>query len=233
MAGRAFRPILWTIAALLVAGAAGAQTDERDNSGWYGGVQVGAVITGDVVDESGTWFSGDDPYSYDTSLSTHPGFGAGAFAGYKIPFGFRFEFELTYRRNGFDELSDYSEFWSTDDQRAIDGDISSLSYMGNVWYEHDFGAGWMPYVGFGLGAATKFLDCGSDDCLGLDRRADGETDFAFQLGAGLAYALTSKMVVSLDYRYFDSIEVDFDIFNVLEDFDYANHNIALGFRRHF
>lgn len=233
MADFAVRLTFLTIAALFIGGVASAQTDEPKNSGWYAGIDVGAVITGDVVDESGTWFLGNTPYSYAVSLSTDPGFGVGAFGGYKIPFGFRFELELTYRRNGFDELIDYSEFWSVDDRRTIDGDISSLSYMANLWYEHDFGAGWMPYLGFGLGAATKFLNCGGDDCLGLNRRADGETDFAYQLGVGVAYALTNKMVISLDYRYFDSIEADLDIFNVLEDFDYANHNIMIGFRRHF
>jgi len=233
MARLAFRLIFLTVSAFLIAGVASAQTEEPKNSGWYGGFDIGAVITGDVVDDRGTWFLGGTPYSYAVSFSTDPGFGVGAFAGYKIPFGFRFELELTYRRNSFDELDDYSEFWSINDRRTIDGGISSVSYMANLWYEHDFGAGWMPYLGFGLGAATKFLDCGSDDCLGLDRRADGETDFAFQVGTGVAYALTKKMVISLDYRYFDSLEADFDIFHVLDDFDYANHNVMVGLRRHF
>jgi len=233
MAGLAFRMILLTVTAFLIAGVASAQTDEPKNSGWYAGIHFGAVITDDVVDESGTWTLGGTPYSYDSSLSTDPGFGVGAFAGYKIPVGFRFELELTYRRNSLDELNYYSEFWDITVQETIDGDVSSLSYMGNLWYEYDLGAGWMPYLGFGLGGATKFVDCSGDFCFGLDDRADGETDFAFQVGVGVAYALTKNTVISLDWRYFDSIEADFDLFGIVEDFDYANHNIMLGLRRHF
>jgi len=108
--------------------------------------------------------------------------------------------------------------------------MSALSYMPNVWYEFDLGAGWMPYLGLGLGAATKFFDCGDSDCSSFDDE-DGNTSFAYQIGAGVAYALTEKTVISLDYRYFDSIEADLPI--VEWDFDYANHNVMIGLRRHF
>jgi len=97
-----FRLAIVTLAAALIAGTAGAEADQSKNSGWYAGVHVGAVVAGDIVDDSGTWSSNGTPYSYAASLSTDPGFGAGAVIGYKLPIGFRFELELTYRRNGLD-----------------------------------------------------------------------------------------------------------------------------------
>jgi opacity protein-like surface antigen len=219
------------LAAVLMAGAASAEADKSEVSGWYAGVQLAAVLTGDLVDEEGTFYLNDVPYDYARSLSTDPGFGAGGFVGYKIPFGFRFEFELSYRRNSLDEYYRFSEFLGRDDRVSLDGHVSALSYMPNVWYDFDLGRGWMPYLGIGLGAATKFIDCGSSACDSVDLERDGETQFAYQIGAGVAYALNPKTVISLDYRYFDSIEADFIFLDY--DFDYANHNVVMGIRRHF
>lgn len=216
-----------------MSGVAGAQSEARAPSGLYAGIHLGAVFSGDIVDDSGTWSLGANTYNYDSRISTDPGFGGGAFVGYKLPIGLRLELELTYRRNSLDELADFSEFRGVDIHGNLDGDISALSYMGNAWYEFNLGAGWMPYLGFGLGAATKFIDCGANNCFGLEHREDGETDFAYQVGAGVAYALTEHTVLSLDYRFFDSVEPDFDVFLQIEDFDYANHNVMIGLRRHF
>jgi opacity protein-like surface antigen len=230
-ARRAIHTLICIAAALSIAGSSAASDDGERNAGWYAGLQAGAALTPNVVDASGTFTSNGTPYAYTELLSTTTGFAGGAFAGYKLPIGFRFEVEVTYRRNGLDELIDYSEFLGTDIRENIDGSISSVAYLVNAWYELDLGRGWMPYVGMGLGGATKFLDCGGSSCMGLERREDKATDFALQFGAGLAYALTPKTVLSLDYRYFDSIEADLAI--VSEDFDYRNHNVVLGLRRHF
>ena len=213
---RVFRLVLVTLAAFLVAGAAGAQTDEPKNSGFSCRGLSRRVFTPDVLDETRSVWGN----SY--SLSTDPGFGGGAAVGYKLPMGFRFEVELSYRRNDLDE------FTFNGDREALDGDISSLAYLVNAWYEFDLGSGFMPYLGVGIGGATKWLDLGS--WVGADDE-DNATDFAYQVGGGVAYAFTKsrKTVISLDYRYFDSLEADI----IGEDFDYANHNVMFGIRQHF
>jgi opacity protein-like surface antigen len=218
MAARAFFLVLSTVTVFLIAEVAGAETDEPKNSGWYAGIHLGAIITPDPLDETSTLFLGN---TY--SLSTDPGVGGGAAIGYKLPVGFRFEFELSYRLNGLDELT------RNGIPETVDGDISALSYMVNFWYEFDAGSGWMPYLGLGLGAATKWIDMSDSEFFWLVDDEDLSTDFAVQVGAGVAYAVTPKTVISLDYRYFDSLEPD--LFGV--DFDYASHGVVIGVRRHF
>jgi len=214
------RLFLMILAVFLITGTAAAEMDEPKNAGWYAGVHLGAVITSDVLDETSVFLNLSDTFY---SLSTDPGFGGGAAIGYKFQFGLRLDADVTYRLNTLDKLT------RNGIPESLDGEIFSLAYMLNCWYEFNVGAGWMPYLGLGLGAATKWVDLGDSEYFFLVDQEDDSTSFAFQFGLGVAYALTNKMVASVDYRYFDSLEPDL----LGQDFDYANHNIMAGFRFHF
>ena len=53
--------------------------------------------------------------------------------------------------------------------------------------------------------------------------------FAWQVGAGIGYALTPQLTFDLKYRYFATSDPEFDGTEV----EYASHNVYAGIRLHF
>lgn len=53
--------------------------------------------------------------------------------------------------------------------------------------------------------------------------------FAYQVGAGVGYALTPQVTLDVKYRYFATADPDFDG----TDMEYASHNIYAGIRLDF
>jgi opacity protein-like surface antigen len=143
--------------------------------------------------------------------------------------------EVTYGRNGFDEI-DWSHF-SKSGSFETKGDVASLAFMANVFWDIDTGTRITPSVGTGLGVVQVTFDDLSD--------ADGplfdetETGLGFQLGAGLGYALTEALKLSLDYRFFVASvsptadpgqpSIGGEEFNI----EYTNSSFWLGLRYHF
>ena len=56
-----------------------------------------------------------------------------------------------------------------------------------------------------------------------------DTVFAWQVGAGIGYALTPQLTFDLKYRYFATSDPEFDGTEV----EYASHNVYAGIRLHF
>ena len=180
-------PLIAAAVLLVAAGDASAQ-------GFYVGLHGGPNIThdGDV----------DEFFFFDSTTvgkaEYDSGYAVGGSLGYKSEHIWRVEIEVTYRRNGFDE-SDWSHF-SKSGRFETNGDVASLAFMANVFWDIDTGTKFTPSLGMGLGVAQVAFDDVSD--------ADGplfdetETGLAFQLGAGLGYALTEVLTLSLDYRFF-------------------------------
>ena len=89
----------------------------------------------------------------------------------------------------------------------IRGDITMFTVWANAFYDFDLQSAWKPYVGGGLGFARVSIDAKSK-VTGSSLADDEDTVFAYQIGAGLGYALSRSqeraLTATLDWRYFSS-----------------------------
>ncbi len=87
----------------------------------------------------------------------------------------------------------------------IRGDLTILTVWANAFYDFDLQSAWKPYVGGGLGFARVSIDAKSE-ATGSSLADDEDTVFAYQIGAGLGYALSRSqeraLTATLDWRYF-------------------------------
>lgn len=84
---------------------------------------------------------------------------------------------------------------------TIDGSrVRQLSAMGNLWLDLPIGTGVVPYVGGGLGIS------------GFEVDGEGKGKFAWQLGAGVAFKLSSAVALTADFRHREvgKAEIAFD-----------------------
>ena len=132
-------------------------------AGTYVSGNLGAVIVEDSDIDDGI---DTGEFTYDT------GFGFVGALGSSLQNGGRVEAELGYRKNDLDELK-VDGLGKAD----VDGDITSLSLMGNAYYDISTEGSFSPYIGAGLGFANlegDLDDFGSED----------DTVFAYQLILG-------------------------------------------------
>jgi len=180
--------------------------------GPYISVQLGgAFLTDSDLSEEG----------YDLgTMKFDPGF-ASSFAG-GFNFGmFRIEGELGYQGNNVDYkyndalhddhyYDDHHHHYSNDDS----SDLTAYSLMGNIYLDFVNPSPVTPFLTAGIGMATvKLFDY--DD-----------TVFAYQVGAGLAFAINPHMSIDLKYRYFATEDLDFEGVKA----KFASHNVYCGFR---
>ncbi|MGN6549785.1 MAG: outer membrane protein, partial [Pararhizobium sp.] len=106
-------------------------------------------------------------------------------------------------------------------------DFSAWGFMANGYVDLGTVAGFTPYVGGGVGIMRigwkdLELSCvGSAACQPVPSH-DGENDwrFAWQLSAGMAYAITKNLKLDVGYRYFDIADGGM--------FDFADADRAFG-----
>jgi len=182
----------------------------------YLGVQVGGtwVQDADISDQTGTFGEA----TFDT------GFNVGITGGVDCGPG-RYELELNYRQNDFDEISD-PIFGTT----SYDGDISALSFMANAFWDIPTGSPVTPYLGGGLGVALVSINELVEPGFGqvVD---DDDTVFAYQLGAGVAFELNPNMALDLGYRYFATSDPELtDVDGIEFETEYQTHNASVGLR---
>lgn len=121
--------------------------------------------------------------------------------------------------------------------QSLRGDISVLTFMGNVYYDFDLGSGWKPYVGGGLGVASISLE--SKSAAGRTLADDKDTVFAYQAGGGVGYEFAASadhaITVSLDWRYFRTADQTFngEVTGAEFDTEIGGHEISLGLRYGF
>ena len=191
--------------------------------GW--GVSVGFAapyVSGNV---GAVWVVDSDlsQYGEDTGaeMSFDTGYGVTGALGYAFPrdmsYGYRTEIELGYRENDTDKIS-AKGFVS----ESIDGDVSTISVMANVFIEFMPEGTFSPFVGAGIGFANvegDFDDGGSED----------DTVLAYQGIAGVAFPLSQNLKIDVQYRYFATDDPEFDDLEA----EYGTHNAMLGLRYGF
>lgn len=117
-------------------------------------------------------------------------------------------------------------------EKVIDGAIKNKTqtYAGflNAYYDIPTGIALTPYIGAGIGLAHSKSTLTND----VVKYSNSNTSFAWQLAAGLNYALTDNWVADLGYRYTNYGKVNLVNENGVKykvD-DIRIHNVTLGLR---
>ena len=176
-----------------------------DKVGFYLGAEGGISFS-----ESTRWQNAEDlgsgpaTFFQNTHVNTDAGTGwvVGLNAGYRFDDMFRTELAVDYR-------SGYAV--STSQAGILDKynvDIDAWTFMANGYVEPSRLGAFKPYVGGGVGLAVvqshdaslhfrgAFADLALPDKM--------ETNFAWQLGAGVAYELSDSVTLDLGYRHLDA-----------------------------
>ena len=138
-----------------------------------------------------------------------------------VAVGYRFgkvraEGEIGYQENDVDKL---------DSGKKMSGDMKAYSFLVNGYYDFINRTKFTPYVSAGIGVAK--VDARIDKFAHVD-----DTGLAYQVGAGVAYAINSKLTVDLKYRYLavanlNGIEIDG------MNPEFKTNNVFLGLRYNF
>ncbi len=183
-------------------------------NGWYLGARAGV-----------TWL---DDHSYSTggavrSFDFDHGWGLSGNVGYQFGGPFRLELEVAYRTNDIDSITSGGARLA-----GATGEMNSLAFMVNGFYDINTGTAFTPYVGLGVGYARVSADGISATGLGFTN-GDDDNKFAYQAIAGVAYQLTPEVALTADYRYFATQDPSFRLSSGASvDAEYKTHNIMVG-----
>jgi opacity protein-like surface antigen len=198
--------------------AAGVLCGSARAEGFYVSGQGGLTF---LQDADNTAAGGTIETSFDT------GWALGGSVGYAFANGIRAEAELGYRQNDLDQAR-IGGLGSAD----MDGDVSALSFMANGWYDIKTGTPFTPYLGGGIGFAQVSVN--DAKIAGVALADDDDTVFAYQVGAGVAFAVAPKINLTLDYRFFGTADPSFKAAGGGSfDSEYHSHNIMAGMRFEF
>lgn len=152
-----------------------------------------------------TFNSTDYPLSsFRRTLNFDGGFIGTAAVGHYLGPSFRAEGELSFRANTLNNVTVQGEGVAS----LNSGGVNAFGIMGNGWFDIANPTKVTPYVGGGLGAARINLNMDTSAGGGI-REIDvssAQWVFAYQLGAGLAFAMNNGAKITLDYRYFATSE---------------------------
>ncbi|MBN1279084.1 MAG: acyloxyacyl hydrolase [Chlorobium sp.] len=125
--------------------------------------------------------------------------------------GYRVEGEVAYQKNEIDNLG---------------SDVSVLSFMANGYLDFQMERSRIiPFVSAGVSYAKVDVDTLGDD------GSDGV--FAFQLGAGAGFQISSRVTIDAKYRYFASADPEIELGQKKYQMDINSHNLLFGFRMSF
>ncbi len=174
-----------------------------------------------IVDRSSSMGGlGLDPYSQFT-------LGGALAAGYDFwpqqMLPLRVEIEFAMRGNSETEWSG----WKGTSEMTF----NSTTLLANVYYDFHNSTAFTPYIGAGLGLAFNYLGFDTEYNNGYsDSMDDRQTNFAWQVGAGVAYAINENIAVDVAYRYLDLGYTQVDSYAGDAGIRPYNHEFMLGLR---
>lgn len=156
------------------------------------------------LEDAGTDFNfqGSD---YDVGdVSFDGGYNLNAAVGNSFANGMAIELEFSYNKADADKLEG-REFSvkglpvRSHDEDLRNSDVSIKTLMVNGLYNYKNSSAFTPYAGAGIGFGWINVDGKTTDF--------SETNFAFQILAGVEYALTDNLALSTGYRYLNAGEI--------------------------
>lgn len=151
------------------------------------------------------------------------GYGAYLAVGYEFKNNIRVEGEVSYQVNDNDKTV------RAGTTRNLSGDTKAIAFLVNGYYDFNNKSSFTPFITGGVGLANietaEFYLPGA----GFDVRSDDDTVFAWQVGAGISYAISNKTVIDLKYRYFGTDEASY---GTVEK-EFFSHNVYIGTRLKF
>ena len=164
-----------------------------------------------------TTFTGyPDTYNFD--FDTSPVFG-GAVGAANGPW--RSEVELGYRSHDADAINGIPLAGT-----GFASDVDILTGLVNVYYDHDIGHALKPFVTAGIGFAN--IDARLAAAI-VGATSDDTTVLAWQVGAGLNYALSDRFSLEAKYRFLMGSDPEFEIATS----EFRSHDILFGVRLGF
>jgi len=154
-------------------------------------------------------------------LESDMGVALGIALGYSFSNNTRIEGELTYQMNDIDQENMIGV------GLAAAGDTSALAFLLNGYYDFVSNSKWTPFISAGIGIAKIEVDDFS--VFGTLIGSDDDTVLAYQVGAGVGYAVNEKVTIDLKYRYFGTSDPKFGT----TEAEYSSHNFYFGIRRSF
>ena len=193
-----------------------AQKPESSGTRFFQGLYLSGAIGAHQTDDSNV--SGG---SVDVEAETDAGFAGLVGLGLQLgATNWRVELEGGYREADIDNISGV----------AATGDVDVLSIMGNVFYDISLTKKLDFYLGGGLGLAD--VDLSNAGSFGSATIDDNDMGWAWQLGAGAAFALNDRLKLTLDYRFLNIEDLDFPTAPSIGELDaeYRDHAIFVGLR---
>jgi len=151
-----------------------------------------------------------DP-SYSASIEFDPGLSLGIAAGYDFGSD-RLELEFGYQKNDIDKAIEYGVTYEGE------GDVSGMGLLLNGYHDFKTSSSFTPFIGAGVGFANVELD--------IPGYSEDDTVFAYQVGAGVSFAVNQQVNLELKYRYFATSDPKFDVI----ESEYSSHNLYMGVR---
>jgi len=198
--------------------------------GQWGRFYAGADAGGTVMEDADLReFFG--PVTPNSKIAFDPGFRFGGVFGYRVTEWFSAEGQIAYYGN---------EIKSITDSTSHDAWFYNLPFLANVRFQVPR-ARLSPYIGGGVGFSTVILDAHDIEVNGIFMHgSDADTVFAYQGFAGLRFAISYNMGLSVEYRYFhaDPAEWHADVTfgtqsNRIRFGDTETHSLSLAFDYRF
>ncbi len=156
-----------------------------------------------------------------SSFDFNEGYNASGSLGVKLG-TLRVEGEVAYRESNISQATVNGTTF------GASGDVSALSFMGNVYHDFENKSAWTPYVGGGIGAAQiSFSDVLASTALRVD---DDDLVLAYKFEAGFALELDDNLDLYANYNYFATTDPEFTNSVTLTKFQtgYKSHNLGFG-----
>lgn len=163
-------------------------------------------------------------------------FGGSIALGLKAPLNYgALRTEIEYSHNG-----DAKKSHTDEEGDKFETKLESQAVLFNAYYDFDTHTAFTPYVGGGLGFARLKGSVKWDE-FPEDNGNMKNTNFAWQLGAGVAYNINEHVALDLGYRYIDygdfdkssSYGYDWGTLEKKDKIESKAHEIMLGLRYTF